>query len=595
GSKEVTSALIASTLTNLAAIVPFFFIKGIASLLFRDMVVTVTVAFIISLFVSLTVVPCLSAHLFKSRKEADDDNFNKKIIKKGTAVYRKFLKVVLRHRGIVIGGVTVLFIASILLAGTLGREFLPQIDDGKISVKVKLPVGSALEKTDAIVRKLEGIINTMPGVKKVYSMVGGYWQRRNVYEKANESDIVIELAEKSKRLLSTGAVIKKLQKQLKENPIKGAQIKVMRTPLRGIKKTSTSDIDIRIRGYNLDTLFEIAKDIQSRIKDVEGLGNLDVSVDFSRPEIHIFLNREKLSDFGLTAKYLSDVARTHVDGLVSTQFTDKERNVDYDIRVLADPITVSSKEAIENAPIYPPSGVEVKLKEIATVEVSEGPVQIDRQDQVRLIEVTGDAAGKNVGKITDEIKKRLSTLILPAGYYLEYGGEEESAKESNAQLIIVIALAVFLLFVVMAVQYDSLIDPVIIMVTLPLALIGAFLLLAITRTPFGATVFLGLILLVGIVVNNAIVLVEYINNLRKEKQLAVYDAVIEGASLRVRPILMTSITTIIGLSPLVFGWGEGLEMLRPLAITVVGGLSVSMMLTLFVIPCVYTVFHKARL
>ena len=595
GSKEVTSALIASTLTNLAAIVPFFFIKGIASLLFRDMVVTVTVAFIISLFVSLTVVPCLSAHLFKSRKEADDDNFNKKIIKKGTAVYRKFLKVVLRHRGIVIGGVTVLFIASILLAGTLGREFLPQIDDGKISVKVKLPVGSALEKTDAIVRKLEGIINTMPGVKKVYSMVGGYWQRRNVYEKANESDIVIELAEKSKRLLSTGAVIKKLQKQLKENPIKGAQIKVMRTPLRGIKKTSTSDIDIRIRGYNLDTLFEIAKDVQSRIKDVEGLGNLDVSVDFSRPEIHIFLNREKLSDFGLTAKYLSDVVRTHVDGLVSTQFTDKERNVDYDIRVLADPITVSSKEAIENAPIYPPSGVEVKLKEIATVEVSEGPVQIDRQDQVRLIEVTGDAAGKNVGKITDEIKKRLSTLILPAGYYLEYGGEEESAKESNAQLIIVIALAVFLLFVVMAVQYDSLIDPVIIMVTLPLALIGAFLLLAITRTPFGATVFLGLILLVGIVVNNAIVLVEYINNLRKEKQLAVYDAVIEGASLRVRPILMTSITTIIGLSPLVFGWGEGLEMLRPLAITVVGGLSVSMMLTLFVIPCVYTVFHKARL
>ena len=594
GSKEVTSALIASTLTNLAAIVPFFFIKGIASLLFRDMVVTVTVAFIISLLVSLTVVPCLSAHLFKNKKEAGDDNFAKKIIGKGTAIYKSLLKGALARRSIVIMGIIILFVASIFLARSLGREFLPQIDDGKITIKVKLPVGSALEKTDAVVKKLEGMINALPGVHKVSSMVGGYWQKRNVYEKTNESDIAVELVEKSKRPLPTSAVIKKLQQQLKENPFKGAKIKVMRTPLRGIKKTSTSDIDIRIRGYNLDKLFEIAKDIQGRIKDVEGLGNLDISVDFSRPEIHIFVDREKLNDFNLTARDLSDVVRTSVDGLVSTQFTDKERNVDYDIRVLADPLIVSNKEAVENSLIFPPTGVEVKLKEVANVEISEGPVQIDREDQVRLIGVTGDAVGRNVGKITDEIKKRLNTITLPAGYYLEYGGEEESAKESNAQLIIVIALAVFLLFVVMAVQYDSLIDPVIIMVTLPLALIGAFLLLAVTHTPFGATVFLGLILLVGIVVNNAIVLVEYINNLRKERRLSVYDAVVEGASLRVRPILMTSITTIIGLSPLVFGWGEGLEMLRPLAITVVGGLSGSMLLTLFVIPCVYSIFHKAK-
>ena len=592
-SKEVTSALVASTLTNLAAIVPFFFIKGIASLLFRDMVVTVTVAFVISLFVSLSVVPCLSAHLFKNKKEADDDSFNKRVIEKGIAVYKKLLKGVLRHKLIVISGIVILFIASFLLVRYSGREFLPQIDDGKISIKVKLPVGSALEKTDAVVKKLEAVINTMPGVKKVYSMVGGYWQRRNVYEKANEADITVELAEKSKRPLPTGTVIKKLQKQLKENPIQGAKIKVMRTPLRGIKKTSTSDVDIRIRGYDLNKLYEIAKDIQGKIKDIKGLENLDVSVDFSRPEIHIFLNREKLGDFGLTAKEVSDVIRTSVDGLVSTQFTDKERNVDYDIRVLADPLIISSKEAIENTPIYPPSGVEVKLKEVADIEVSEGPVQIDRQDQVRLIEVTADAGGKNVGKITDEVRKRLNKLELPAGYFLDYGGEEEAAKESNLQLIIVIALAIFLLFVVMAVQYDSLIDPVIIMVTLPLALIGAFLLLAITRTPFGATVFLGLILLVGIVVNNAIVLVEYINQLRKENKFAVYDAVIEGAALRVRPILMTSLTTIIGLLPLVFGWGEGLEMLKPLAITVVGGLSVSMLLTLFVIPSIYTAVHRS--
>lgn len=592
GSKEVTSALIASTLTNLAAIIPFFFIAGIASLLFRDMVVTVTVAFIISLFVSLTVVPCLSAHLFKNKKEADEDSFNKKMIEKGTTAYKKLLSGVLRHRGKVIAGIVLLFLLSLLLVRTAGREFLPQIDDGKITVKVKLPVGAALEKTDAVAKKLEAMIKPLPGVEKVYSMVGGYWLKRNVYEKANEADITVELVKKSKRPVATGAVIKKLQKKLKDDPIQGAKIKVMRTPLRGIKKTSTADIDVRIKGYNLNKLYEIAQDIQERIKDIKGLSNLDISVDFSRPEIHIFLDREKLSDFGMTAKNISDRARTFVDGLVATQFTDKERNVDYDIRVLADPMVISNKEALENTSIYPPSGVEVKLKELAKVEVAEGPVQIDREDQVRLIEVTGDAVGANAGKITDEIKKRLRNFPLPAGYFLQYGGEEEAAKESNLQLLIVIALAVFLLFVVMAVQYDSLIDPLIIMVTLPLALIGAFLLLAITRTPFGATVFLGLILLVGIVVNNAIVLVEYINDLRKEKHLPVFDAVIEGAALRVRPILMTSLTTIIGLLPLVFGWGEGLEMLKPLAITVVGGLAVSTLLTLFVIPSIYTVVHR---
>ncbi|MDD5757287.1 MAG: efflux RND transporter permease subunit, partial [bacterium] len=474
GSKEVTSALIASTLTNLAAIVPFFFIKGIASLLFRDMVVTVTAAFIISLFVSLTIVPSLSAHLFKNTKEADDDNFAKKIIKKGTTAYKILLKGALRHKGMVVTGVVILFMLSLFLARTLGREFLPPIDDGKITIKVKLPVGSAVEKTDAVVKKLEGIITTMPGVKKISSMVGGYWQKRNVYEKANESDITVELADKSHRPLATATVIKKLQKQLKENPIPGAQIKVMRMPLRGIKTTSTSDIDIRIRGYNLATLFGIAKDIQGKIKDIEGLSNLDISVDYSRPEIHILLDREKLSDFSLTARDVSDVIRTSVDGLVSTQFTDKERNIDYAIRVMADPHILSTKEAIGNTLIYPPNGVAVKLKEVANIEVSEGPVQIDREDQVRLISVTGDAVGRNVGKITDEIKKRLSAVPLPAGYFLEYGGEEEAAKESNVQLIIIIALAVFLLFVVMAVQYDSLLDPLIIMVTLPLALIGAF-------------------------------------------------------------------------------------------------------------------------
>ncbi len=593
GSREVSSALMASTLTNLAAILPFFFIQGIAALLFRDMVVTLTAAFVISLLVSLTVVPALSAHLLRPKNEkAVKISLNIKIIEKITGLYKRLIKVVLRNRAVTLSAVILLFALSLFASRSLGRVFLPQIDDGKITVKVKLPIGSALEKTTVVVEKLQVLIETMPGVKNVYSMIGGYWKKRNIYEKANESDIIIELAEKSKRPVPTADVIKKLKKKLKESPIKGAEIKIMRTPLRGIKKTSTSDIDIRIKGYNLKTLFDLAGDIKNKISDVEGLANLDISVDFSRPEIHIFLKREKLNDYGLSAMELSGVLATSVEGLVSTQFTDKEYNIDYDIRVLADPMIVTNKEAIENILLYPKSGVKVKLKEVAKVSMSEGPVQIDRENQVRLISVMGDAQGKNVGKITDEIKERIAKFSLPAGYTLEYGGEEEAAKESNLQLIIVIALAIFLLFVVMAVQYDSLIDPLIIMFTLPLALTGALLLLFITGTSFGTTVFLGFILLVGIAVNNSIVIVQYINNLRKEGRLSLYDAIVEGATLRVRPVLMTTFTTVAGLTPLALGWGEGLEMLKPLAITVVGGLSVSAVLILFVIPTVYSLFHR---
>ena len=460
-----------------------------------------------------------------------------------------------------------------------------------MSVKVKLPVGSALEKTDLVTKRIEGIIKSMPGVEKLYVMSGGYWNRRNIYEKSNESDMQIQLQPKEKRPVATPLFIKKLQEKIKAEAITKTKVKVMRTPLRGIKQSSTSDIDIRVKGYNLDKLFSLAQEIENRISDMEGLSNLDISVDFSRPEFHVTLDRPRAADFGLSAQSVSEVLQASVDGLVATEFTDKEMNIDHDVRVLADPSALVRKESIENIALFPSTGVKLRLKEIAKVQASAGPVQIDRENQVRMVAVTADASGKNAGLLLDEIKRRISSLELPLGYTVGFSGEDESIKESNRQLLFVIALAVFLVFVVMAVQYESLADPVVIMVTLPLALVGSLALLFLTKTPFGATVFLGMILLVGIVVNNAIVLVEYMNLLRREQGMPLGEAVLAASSTRLKPILMTSLTTIAGLFPLWFGWGEGLEMLRPLAITVIGGLLTSTLLTLFVIPCVYTLFH----
>ncbi|MBN2190986.1 MAG: efflux RND transporter permease subunit [Candidatus Aureabacteria bacterium] len=591
GSGEVAGALVASTLTNLAAIVPFFFIKGLTALLFRDIVVTISVAFIISLLVSLTLVPSLSAHLF--RKGAGKST--NRVIERIVSIYRKMLSGVLRIRAIIVITAIGLFIAGLMLAKNLGREFLPQIDDGRVKINVSLPLGSAVEKTDAAVKELEKLIAGMPGVKDVFSRTGGYWQRRIVHEKADTAELEVVLLPGDRRPLSTGEFIKELNKKIKKNPkFKNIQIKVMKNKIRGIHKTSEADVDLRLKGYSLDTMYGIAEDIIGRIQNIEGLENLDISVDITKPELHIVLNREKLSYFNLTAKNVHDAVIVTADGRVATRFTDRQTDTDYDIRVMAAPDIIKNKKAVENIALYPPSGVSLKLREVADVIFAKGPVRIDRENQVRLMEVTGDVIGRNAGIVTDEIKEKLRDLNMPEGYTLEYGGEEESAKESSRQLLIVIALAVFLVFTVMAVQYESLVDPVIIMVTLPLAVTGSVFLLYLTGTPIGATVFLGLILLAGIVVNNAIVLVQYINDVRAGKKLSMSESVITAAAVRLRPILMTTFTTVAGLLPLALLKGEGLEMLKPLAVTIVGGLSVSAFLTLFVIPSVYMIFHGGK-
>ncbi|MFA5795240.1 MAG: efflux RND transporter permease subunit [Candidatus Brocadiia bacterium] len=592
GSREVISALAASTLTNVAAIVPFFLITGLSALLFRDFVITITVAFVISLLVSLTVVPALSAHLIKPINPNAAQTLSMRFLDGLTIFYKRLLQSALKHRVILFGSVLMMLAFSLFLIGRIGREFLPPMDDGKVTVKLKMPIGTALEKTNQVTKKIEELIKSMPGVEKFYTQAGGYWYRKNIYEKANESELQIQLLPKAKRPLATNEFVKKLQKKIKDQSIPKAKIKVMRTPLKGIRTTSTSDIDVRVKGYNLDKLYGIARDIQDKIKDVAGLSNLDISIDLSKPELHIILDREKMSYFGLTANNVSEMLKAAVDGAVNTQFTDKELNVDYDIRLLVNPLALNSKDTVENIILYPPNKAEIRLKEIGRVEISEGPVQIDRENQVRLVEITGDATGRNVGLITSDVKSRLGALTLPQGYTINYGGEAESISQSNNQLIIVIILAIFLVFVVMAVQYESLIDPLVIMITLPLTLIGAAVFMAATGTTFGATAFLGLILLVGIVVNNAIILVEYINILRREQGRNIHDAVLEAPPIRLRPILMTNLTTIVGLLPIVLGWGEGLEMLQPLAIVIIGGLGFGMVLTLFVIPAVYLTLHK---
>jgi multidrug efflux pump subunit AcrB len=326
---------------------------------------------------------------------------------------------------------------------------------------------------------------------------------------------------------------------------------------------------------------------------VPGLANLQPSADEASPQLAIELDRERAAYLGLDVARVGQTLRTALDGTVATRFT--QGSQEYDLRVMLPRESFTSPEDVGSVALFPglADGAPIYVRDVARVYTTLGPTTINRENQNRIFRVSGDVLDEvaTVGTVNDSIQARLASYDLPEGYGVVIGGEAEAIAENNRQLAIVVALAVFLVFVVMAVQYESLVNPLVILVAIPLSLVGVALLLRLTATPLSAPVLLGVILLAGIVVNNAILLVEYVEQGRRIRGLSMADAVVEAGAVRLRPILMTTLTTAFGMAPLALGLGQGSELMQPLAIAVVGGLSFSMLLTLFVVPSAYLVLH----
>lgn len=331
-----------------------------------------------------------------------------------------------------------------------------------------------------------------------------------------------------------------------------------------------------------------------RLQDIPGLENLEPSAEEASPELTIKLDRERASYLGLSVAAVGQTIRTALDGSVPTRFS--SGNQEYDLRVMFPRDRFTSPEELGSIALFPGSseGTPVYLRDVATVRTTLGPTTIRRENQNRVLQLTGDvvATVASVGEVNDEIRARIADVELPDGYAILIGGEQEAIDENNRQLTIVILLAIFMVFVVMAVQYESIINPLVILFAIPVSLTGVGLLLAATGTPLSAPVLLGVILLAGIVVNNAILLVEYAEQIRRERGVSRAEAIVEAGGVRLRPILMTTLTTVFGTLPLALGIGDGAELMQPLAIAVVGGVSVSTLLTLFVVPSAYLILNS---
>lgn len=600
GAAEVRSAIIAGTMTNFAAVAPFLLLTGLAALIFRELILTITFSIFLSLLLALTLVPSLASLLSAGSKNS---NLSKTLLFKRfnqgfdklQNKYKAGLPSVIKKKWLLLGVSSFLLAGAVWLMQGIGSEFLPPVDDGRITMRFVLPLGTAPEPTHEVATILEEKIEEMPHVETVYATAGGYFRGGQISVRGGMIDMVVQLTALSERRGYTAEQwVREFSGKVDELGIAFIQQRIRGPRLEGLRTSMVDDdISVGIVGNDLDVLDETAREVLSYVRQVDGIGSAQVGNDERIPQVIIRLDEERATDRGISVAEAGNVIRTAVDGNIATYFV--TGGFEYPIRVRFPRTVTGSLGEISNIPLFNVAGQQTLLGNIATFESTLGPAHIERLNQIRIVRVnaTVNLEEATVGQVNSRVREALADFELPDGYSFVYGGAAEQIQESNRALTLAIVLAVLFVFLVMAIQYEKLRSPVVIILSLPFSIIGAVLLLWITDTSLSAPVLLGIIFLVGIVVNNAILLVEFADEFRKEKEMSSLEAITQAGAVRLRPVLMTTLTTIFGMLPLALGLGEGSELMQPLALTVIGGLTLGTLLTLVLVPGLYVIFYPA--
>ena len=587
GASEVGMAIIASSLTTIAVFVPMALGTGIAGQLSRGLSLTIVFALLSSLFVALTLIPVLASKIFKKRtKEEYRKTSGEKSFEKFQNFYEKILTWSLNHRlNIILMTIGFLIIALFCLP-FVGSQFLPQTDMGTILLQMKMPPGTSLEETNRVMGQIEEVAMRVKDLEKMTSFIGSSLGIQG--GGTNEGMIMISLKDKKEREMTSIEVQEIIRKNIP--PIRGLEANFMDMGSSFISGVN-APVEIKIFGPDLDELKKISHNIMLKISNVEGIRDATNSFEETKTEMVININREMASRFGLSIGQIASAVKNSMQGVVATQL--RQGGEEVDIRVKYDESYLNDIEDIKNISIVSPLGSRIFLKQIADIRKEKGPVTIEREDQLRVVSVTANTVDRDIGSIINDIKEELKDEVLPTGYFLEYGGSYSQMQETFKTLGMALILGIILVYMIMASQFESLIYPFIIMFELPLAFIGVGLVLFITRQAISLPSIMGMIMLAGIIVNNAIVLVDYVNQLR-QKGIKKQKALIQAGRVRLRPILITSLTTILGMFPLALAQAEGSEIMKPMAITMIGGLLTSTFLTLVIIPVIYSLLVKEK-
>ncbi|KJR48137.1 RND multidrug efflux transporter [Desulfosporosinus sp. I2] len=599
GVSEVGMAIFASTLTTVSVFLPIVFVQGMVATIFRELALTVTISLAASLLVSLTLVPTLSAKLMQTEAIPEGrrgpkgvvDRFSRwfdRLFGRVETIYRRFLHYGLHHRKTVVALATVIFVLSAASALSLGAEFMPATDVGQLSVKVTLPDGAKLRETEDTVLEIEKKLEGIKEVKTVFTQIGTSGGLSIGGDTANTGNINIQLIDLKNRKRSVGEVGDEIRSLTKDLP--GAEINVTLTDTMRMGG-STTPIDIAIKGEELDQLKKIGMEIQKTVASVDGTREVKTSMTEGIPEVVIKIDRPNAVQFGLTAAQISQAVKGTISGTTATRY--RYQGNEIDVVLSGDDTYKTSLANLEQTPIPTPTGITIPLSQVAKVTLDRGPVMIDRTGQTRVVHVTSQIMNRDLRSVTTDIEAKLKEYKIPDGYTYEVVGQNKELTDSFKDLGLALILAILLVYMILASQFESLLHPFTIILSLPMGFSGGMLGLFITRKTLSVPSFIGLILLIGIAVSNAIVLVDYINK-RRERGEEREEAIENAGPIRLRPIIMTSLATILGLIPMALGIGEGSETMAPMAVVVIFGLTLSTFSTLLLVPVIYTIFEDIR-
>ncbi|MBL7151352.1 MAG: efflux RND transporter permease subunit [Candidatus Omnitrophica bacterium] len=607
GTSEMFLAIAASTLTTVVVFMPLLFLSGVVGKMFGELAAIVIVTLFASLFTATTFSPMLCSKWLTSSRPIASGSPKKKIFEAFYGIserfftgledfYSRMLGWSLRHKKIIIFGFFGAFIMSLFLTRFVGNEFIPDEDSGDIRVYVHLPIGTRLEESDKVAQRIEKIFETDVPEARFYYVRSG---QTSGISKSMGGD-------SGTHIIAAGAkMVPKTERERSDKAVAQA-LREKFTDIPGVLKTDVSSgnpmskmltggggksVQLEIIGSSFKETDALAEKIKGIVENVPGAVDVTISRESNRPEFRIKVDREKAAVLGLDMKTIADAVTTYIQGATATKY--REEGKTYDIYVRLEDTSRSRVEDIHDLSMVSMLGGKarrIKLSNIATVYETAGPQEIERKNRERVVKVECNAYGRSTGKVTEDIKKGIEKITLPANVMINFGGEAEEQAKAFKDLTLLLILGIILVYMVMAAQFESLLDPFIVMFAIPFTFIGVILAFIITHTTLSIITFLGIVMLMGIVVNNAIVLISYINILRA-RGLGMVDAVTTGGKERLRPVLMTTITTLVALMPLALSRGEGSETWQPLGITMIGGLSVSTLITLLFVPTLYSVFE----
>jgi hydrophobic/amphiphilic exporter-1 (mainly G- bacteria), HAE1 family len=599
GSEEVWSAILASTLTHIAVFVPLLFLSGVSSILFKQISVVVMFSLTMSLFVAVTIVPVLCSRLLRLPPPADERRglsgrlytASERFLNRMDERYSGVIRLAMHHRPTVIGLGTAAVVAAVLILPTIGFELMPQADEGEVRVTAELPVGTRIERSEEVATRMEGLIKDfVPEAEDIITNAGGGGFMGGG---SNRVQVQVRLVTKDKRTRSSEIVARDLNRQLPgiipgviiQTRASGGNQQFQRITGGG----EDSRVALEIRGDDLQIAQQVAQAAKNVMDKVEEVRNARIGRDDGRPELAIQVDRPKAALLGLSVTGVANSIRTSVGGTQAAFF--REAGNEYPIVVRLREEDRERVEDLNDLLIGTPQGQVLQAKNLLTLRNQAGPTEIQRKNQERILRVTAEPEA-TLSEALAAVNARLSEVRVPPDFSVGFGAEAEEQARAFAQLRLMLILAIILVYAVMASQYESLRDPFIIMFSVPLAAIGVVLALKLTGTSFSLQAYIGVIMLAGIVVSNAILLVDYTNVLRRRDNMPLREAVETAGRVRLRPILMTSLATMLGLVPMAMGIGEGAELQAPLARVVIGGLLASTMITLIVVPTVYTLFEE---